>query len=99
MQKLKLSELHYYGNEVLTKEQMKKVLGGLASGTCGNVLTQTNGDRCVDGNISQATAKQNSSDYNQGTGVYSQPGYGAITDVNWCCASCGNFSACGDIDV
>jgi hypothetical protein len=34
MQKFKLSELHPYSNEVLTKEQMKKVLGGLASGQC-----------------------------------------------------------------
>lgn len=32
MQKLKLGELHQYSTEVLTKEQMKKVLGGLLSG-------------------------------------------------------------------
>ena len=39
MQKLKLSELHQYGGEVLTKDQMKKVMGGVlsnnsCSGTC-----------------------------------------------------------------
>ncbi len=34
MKKFKLSDLNDYSHEVLTKEQMKKVMGGVASGAC-----------------------------------------------------------------
>ena len=43
MKKFKLSELHHYCNEVLTKEQMKKVLGGLApAGQCYELQSGSN---------------------------------------------------------
>jgi hypothetical protein len=85
------------GVTILSKDAQKKLFGGLAPGTCGNVLTQTDGSRCVSGGISRSTAIQNSADYNNGGGEYGSGGFGSVTDVNWCCASCGNFSDCGDM--
>jgi hypothetical protein len=84
------------GVTILSKDAQKKLFGGLAPGTCGNVMTLTDGSRCVSGGISRATAIQNSADYNNAAGDYTNGGYGGITDINWCCASCGNFSDCGD---
>lgn len=46
MKKLKLGELHFDSNEVLTKEQMKKVLGGVASGLCYSVQGNPGNSSC-----------------------------------------------------
>lgn len=46
MQKFKLSELHHHSSEVLTKEQMKKVLGGLSSGACYIVQSEGGHSSC-----------------------------------------------------
>lgn len=85
------------GVTILSKDAQKKLFGGLAPGTCGNVITQTNGTRCVNRGISKKTAIENSAAFNDGHGEYTGGGYGSVTDVNWCCASCSNFSDCGDM--
>jgi len=73
------------GVSVLSKDAQKKVNGG-----CGNVATFDDGSRCVVDGISKREAKQNSADFNNGN----WPQLVHVTDVNWCCASCGNFSQC-----
>ena len=87
------------GLTILSKDAQRKLFGGLAPGSCGNVLTQTDGTRCVNSGFSRSTVIQNSADFNLGGGAYGSGGYVSITDVNWCCASCGKFSECGDIDA
>ena len=84
------------GVSVLSRADQKRIAGGVAA-SCGNVITQTDGSRCVHGGINKATAVQNSADYNLGQGEMGSGGYGSVTDVNWCCASCGTFESCGDM--
>jgi natural product precursor len=97
----RLMILKYKDFKTLTKREMKDLKGGAAAGgTCGNVLTASDGQRCVRGGIPRAVAIQNSANYNLGLGEYAEGGsggYGSVTDVNWCCASCGNFPNCDDV--
>ncbi len=81
------------GVTVLSKEAQKKIGGGVAS--CGNVATSADGSRCVILGRSKAEAKEQSAMFNLG---YSSGEYSGYEDLNWCCASCGNFEEClGDI--
>ncbi len=82
------------GVTVLSKDAQKKIYGGY---TCGTVATNIDGTRCLaDSGISKAEAKNLSAAYN--LGELNNGTYSGFTDLNWCCASCGNFAECpGDI--
>lgn len=71
--------------EVLTREQMRNVLGGYIpeeQGTCGYILIGVNYNysQC---NVSKSTAKSQAE---------AADGY---THGYWCCDSCGSTSYCG----
>lgn len=96
MKKLKLNLQNLEGAEVLTREQLKMVMGGFEQGSgCGNVITDQNGNRCVFSGVSKQEAIQNSYDFNTGNYESAAGFFGTSTvDVNWCCSSCGNFDEC-----
>ena len=95
MKKLKLNLQNMEGAEVLSREQLKTILGGFEQGSgCGNVYSFGNGLRCVSSGISKSDAIQNSYDYNTGNYSPDVDWGGGVTDVNWCCQSCANFYPC-----
>jgi hypothetical protein len=87
------------GVSPLSKAAQKEIRGGsTAGGSCGSVLTTSSGKRCVVGGMPRAQAISNSAEFNSGTGQFNDGGYGGqVTDVNWCCASCGNFESCDKV--
>jgi hypothetical protein len=96
MKKLKLKALELGATEVLTREQLKKVLGG--DGTCAatwNSSSQT-GNISVSGSSLHVKTNPDGSktytlygaDKNTASGAAANGGSGA----HWCCDSCGSAS-------
>jgi len=79
MKKINLKEIQ----EVMSEQELKKVLGGMAttsSGTCGWTTTTSDGVIWYDCGVSKEEAQHKAS---LGTNGY------------WCCDSCGQTSYCG----